>query len=101
MYAVFYERKIKPLPTPIATIMASNPKTAARRFRVASIVVALVAVLLFALAYDEHRIGERPNSAIAQGVIFLSLSVVFLSVAHMRKRSAAQSGEEKAPPESK
>ena len=81
--------------------MAFNPKTAAKRFCGAGIVFALVAVLLFALAYDEHRIGERPNSAIAQGVIFLSLSVVFLSAAHMRKRRAVQSGEEKAPPEFK
>ncbi len=81
--------------------MPSNPKTAAKRLRIAAIVFALVAVLDFALAYDEHRIGERPNSAIAQGVIFLSLSVVFLSAAHMRKRREAQSGEEKAPPEFK
>ena len=81
--------------------MAFNPKTAARRFRVVGIVFALVAVLLFALAYDEHRIGERPNSAIAQGFIFLSLGVMFLSVARIRERRAAQSGEEKAPPESK
>ena len=80
--------------------MAFNPNTAATRFRVAGIVFAVVAVLLFVLAYDEHRIGERPNSAIAQGVLFLSLSVVFLSAAHMRQRRAAQSGEVKAPPES-
>lgn len=73
----------------------------AERLRVAAIVFAVVAVLLFALAYDEHRIGERPNSAIAQGVIFLSLSGVFLSAAHMRQRRAARSGEENAPPESK
>jgi NhaP-type Na+/H+ or K+/H+ antiporter len=64
-------------------------------------VVALVAVLLFALAYDEHRIGERPNSAIAQGVIFLSLCVVFLSIARMRERRSTQSGEKTASPESK
>jgi hypothetical protein len=81
--------------------MASNPKTAARRLRVSAIVFALVAVLLFALAYDEHRIGERPNSAIAQGVAFLSLCVVFLSIAPLRERRVAQSGEENAPPESK
>ena len=81
--------------------MASNPKTAAKRFRVVAIVFAVVAVFLFAIAYDEHRIGERPNSAIAQGVAFLSLCVVFLSVARMRERRAAQSGEENAPPESK
>ncbi len=81
--------------------MASNPETVAKRLRVRAILLALVAVLLFVLAYDEHRIGERPNSAIAQGVVFLSLSVVFLSAAHMRRRRADQSGDGNAPPESK
>ena len=58
--------------------MQFNPKTAAKRSRNAGIIFAVMAVLLFALAYDEHRIGERPNAAIAQGFVWASLSVLFL-----------------------
>ena len=96
----FNERKIKLSPTPIATIMPSNPQTAFKRFRIVAIIFALVAVFDLAVAYDEYRIGERPNSAIAQGVIFLSLSVTFFSLSR-RKRREAQSGEETASPKSK
>ena len=81
--------------------MPSNPKTAVKRLRIAAILFALVAVVDLAVAYDAHRIGEHWTIYIQLAVIWASLCVVFLSLARMRQRRAAQSGEEKAPPLSK
>ena len=97
----FGERKIKLSPTPVANIMAFNPKTAATLFRIAAILFALVAGVDLLVAYDAHRTGERAAPYIKQAVMHASLCVVFISVAHIRKRRATQSGEKTAPPQSK
>ena len=77
------------------------PKTAATLFRIVAILLALVAVLDLAIAYDAHRSGERAAPYIKQAVMNASVCVVFFSVAHIRKRRATPSGEETDSPQSK
>jgi len=81
--------------------MPSNPKAAAKLFRIAAILFALVAGVNLVVAYDAHRTGEHATPYIKQAVIYFSLTVVFLSVACIRERRATQSGEKSASPESK
>ena len=86
---------------PIATLMPFNPKTAAKRLRIAAIMFALVAGVDLLVAYDAHRLGEHWTIYIKQAVMSASLCIVFLSLARIRQRRAAQSGEERASPQSK
>jgi hypothetical protein len=98
--AFFQGTQDKLSPTPFTRIMPS-PKTAVTLLRIAAILFALSAGCALVAAYGAHQRGEHAATYIKQAVMYVSLCVVFISVAHMRKRRATQSGEEKAPPQSK
>ena len=68
--------------------MPANPRTKVTLLRIAAILFALSSAVAAFTAYSAHQSGEHAAIYVKQSVIWLSLCVVFLSVARIKARAS-------------
>ena len=66
--------------------MPINPRTKATLLRISASLFALSSALAAWVAYSAHQSGEPAAIYVKQSIIYLSMCVVFLSVAHIKAK---------------